>query len=58
MEREPIYPQKEHIFQHKERKAEFSRVLFLGSGDDVSNWCEIPESEYLKITNEQIEKEC
>jgi len=57
MTREPTYPKEGHIFQHKERQTEFSRVLFLGSSDTSSNWQEITEAEYEEIMKGQLETE-
>ncbi|MBQ7799641.1 MAG: hypothetical protein IJ370_04040 [Oscillospiraceae bacterium] len=35
----------------------YGKEIFLGSGDDVSNWHEITEAEYEEAMKEQLEDE-
>ena len=49
MKREPIYSSGGHIFQHKVKKDEFARVLYLGEGVTLSDYQEITEAEYEKL---------
>lgn len=49
MKREPIYSSEGHIFQHKEKKDEFARILYLGEGVTLADYQEITEDEYVKL---------
>lgn len=53
--RQAELPKEGYIFQHKENKEIFARMLFLAEGESLDDYEQITEAEYQAILAKEVE---